>query len=69
MDIMTVGGLLLGATLLLIGIGPANLPYFIDPGSMVIVIGGTIAAADQLSTQGGDWFDIGHESDRPVQVG
>lgn len=44
MDIATVAGLGLGFTLLLIGIGPANLPYFIDPGSMIIVIGGTIAS-------------------------
>ncbi len=44
MDPATLGGLLLGVTLLLLGIGPANLEYFIDPGSMVIVLGGTVAA-------------------------
>ncbi|MFW5750992.1 MAG: motility protein A [Planctomycetota bacterium] len=44
MDAATLGGLALGVTLLLIGIKPANLQYFIDPGSMVIVAGGTMAA-------------------------
>ncbi|MHC5067544.1 MAG: motility protein A [Planctomycetota bacterium] len=44
MDIATVGGLALGTGLLLMGIGPANLPYFIDVGSMIIVLGGTTAS-------------------------
>ena len=44
MDIATIGGMLLGIVLLLMGIGPANLKFFIDPGSMIIVLGGTIAS-------------------------
>ena len=44
MDIATVIGLALGAGLLLSGIGPANLGYFIDVPSMLMVIGGTAAS-------------------------
>ena len=44
MDISTVIGLVMGIGLLIIGIGPANLPYFIDIGSAVIVMVGTFAS-------------------------
>ncbi|MFW5830335.1 MAG: motility protein A [Planctomycetota bacterium] len=44
MDIATLVGIVLGVGLLLTGIGPANLVYFIDVGSMMIVMGGTFAA-------------------------
>lgn len=44
MDIATVIGMLLGIGLLLSGIGPSNLQYFIDPPSMIMVIGGTMAS-------------------------
>ena len=44
MDIATILGLVLGCTLVLLGIGPANLSYFIDIRSVIMVIGGTIAA-------------------------
>ncbi|MDA3959394.1 MAG: MotA/TolQ/ExbB proton channel family protein [Planctomycetota bacterium] len=44
MDIATVAGLCLGVALLLIGIQPQNLQYFIDPGSLLIVAGGTTAS-------------------------
>jgi chemotaxis protein MotA len=44
MDIATLIGVLGGVTMLLMGIGPANLPYFIDPGSLIIVVGGTVAS-------------------------
>ena len=59
MDIATILGLVLGCTLVLMGIGPANLSYFIDIRSVIMVIGGTIAAlliayplATVLSTMG-----------------
>lgn len=44
MDIATVGGLILGVALLLIGIQPQNLQYFFDPNAMLIVAGGTTAS-------------------------
>ena len=44
MDIATVVGMLMGVGLLLSGIGPSNLQFFIDPASMLMVIGGTMAS-------------------------
>lgn len=44
MDIATIIGLLLGVGLVLSAIGPANLQFFIDVPSIVMVIGGTMAA-------------------------
>ena len=44
MDISTVIGFVLVITLLLMGIGPANITYFIDVPSMTIVVTGTIAS-------------------------
>ncbi len=44
MDIATIVGMALANGLLLMAIGPANLGYFIDVGSMLIVIGGTLAS-------------------------
>ncbi|NRA36920.1 MAG: MotA/TolQ/ExbB proton channel family protein [Planctomycetes bacterium] len=44
MDIATIIGMLLGIGLLLSGIGPSNLQYFIDPPSMIMVVGGTMAS-------------------------
>lgn len=43
MDIATVVGMVMVVGLLLTGIGPANLPYFIDIGSVLIVVGGTFS--------------------------
>ena len=44
MDIATVVGLGLGFALLLIGIQPQNLQFFVDPNAIVIVVGGTLAS-------------------------
>ena len=44
MDIATIVGLLMGVGLLLSGIGPSNIQFFIDPPSMLMVIGGTMAS-------------------------
>lgn len=44
MDIATIVGMLLGVGLLLSAIGPANLQFFIDVPSIIMVIGGTLAA-------------------------
>ena len=44
MDIASVIGSILIVLLLLMGIGPANIGYFIDPASMIIVVTGTIAS-------------------------
>lgn len=44
MDIATIIGLLIGTGLLLAGIGPANLHYFIDIPSVMMVMGGTAAS-------------------------
>jgi len=44
MDLATVIGLIMGVCLLLLGIGPANLPFFIDIGSVIIVFVGTMSS-------------------------
>ena len=44
MDISTVIGTVLIVILLLMGIGPANISYFIDVPSMTIVMTGTVAS-------------------------
>jgi chemotaxis protein MotA len=44
MDIATIAGMILGCSLLLMAIGPANLGYFIDVPSIIMVLGGTLAA-------------------------
>jgi len=43
MDIATLVGLVLVVGLLLSGIGPANIVFFVDIGSLLIVVGGTSA--------------------------
>lgn len=46
MDMATIIGYAVGAfAVIIIGIGPANMPIFIDPPSMAIVLGGGVAAA------------------------
>ena len=44
MDIATIVGMVAAATCLMVGIG-SNLPAMIDPASMIIVVGGTLASA------------------------
>ncbi|MEE2657957.1 MAG: motility protein A [Candidatus Latescibacterota bacterium] len=44
MDIATIVGMIAAATCLMVGIG-SNLPAMIDPPSMIIVVGGTVAGA------------------------
>ncbi|MFV0314205.1 MAG: motility protein A [Anaerotignum sp.] len=44
MDLTTIIGIVFGMSLVLFGIGPANLPNFWDLPSILIVIGGTFAA-------------------------
>ncbi len=44
MDLATIIGVLLGFGLIVQAIGPANMQYFVDVPSMVIVMGGTFAA-------------------------
>jgi chemotaxis protein MotA len=44
MDIATIVGFIAAATCLMVGIG-SNLPAMIDPPSMIIVVGGTVAGA------------------------
>ena len=43
MDIATIVGFIAAATSLMVGIG-SNLRFFLDPPSLIIVVGGTIAA-------------------------
>lgn len=43
MDITTIVGLLAGFTLVVMSIGPSNLPNFVDVPSLLVTVGGTIA--------------------------
>ena len=49
MDVTTLLGIVIGMGLVVWGIGTSKLENFWDPQSLVIVLGGTVAAVDRKS--------------------